>query len=483
LVVASAAVLTLAAVVMSGCRAKVQKVPVPLEAPATFSRSGDGAPADAWWRDLRDERLNRLMDRAFAGSFSLKAAYDRLLAAQAAARVAGAELYPEVTGTAGVSQTWVRDDITNDTEDFRRYEVGAVASYEVDLWGRIRSVRNAAVLEAAATEEDLRAAAVLLSGNVASTWYRLREQESQLDLLRSQMATTSETLTVLEGRFRRGLVGASDVLQQRQLLESRREELERATAERRLLEITLATLVGSAPPPENTYEAGGGLIALLPLPETGIPAEAVARRPDVRSAYLDVQAADQRWASAVANRYPRLSLSASYSAEEPHWQDLFDNWAASLAANLAAPLFDGGSRRAEADRRRALVRERFHVYADVYLNALAEVERALIAEAQQKEVVESVGRQLTLAREVLKRITREYLGGRSEYLRVLTAQLSLQSLERGLLTAQRQLIEARVDLARALSGGWNIPEYEPPPVVAESRNYYPFPIPIHGEVE
>jgi len=479
----SALVAVLVAVALGGCRATIPEVPTPIEASERFLRNGEIPPIDEWWRSFGDEKLNALMDRALNENFTLKSAYDRLLEARAAARVAGADLYPELTGNAGVSQNWVHDSETDDTEDFRRYGGNLVASYEVDLWGRVRSIRNAAALEAAASEEDLRAAAITLSGSVASTWYRLLEQENQLRVLKSQIATTSKTLTVLEGRFRRGLTGASDVLQERQLVESRREALERAVEEYRQLEIALSTLLGSPPPPSGAYQTEGDLIELPPLPVTGIPAEVAARRPDVRAAYLAVQAADQDLAAAVANRYPRLSLTASYDVEEPHWQDLFDNWVATLAANLAVPVFDGGARRAEADRRRALLYQRFHAYADVYLNALAEVESALIAEAQQDQVVESIAYQLKLARLVFTRISREYLNGTSEFLRVLAAQESLQSLERELLTAKRERIEARVSLSRALSGGWDLYPYKPPAALEESANYYPLPIPVHGADE
>src|SRR5690606_534174 len=121
------------------------------------------------------------------------------------------------------------------------------AEYEIDLWGRVRSLRNAEALELQATAEDLQAAAISLAAQVASLWYELQEQVGQQHLLEDQIRTSERTLKLIEARFRFGQVAASDVLQQRQLVEARREEKSRVLARVAVLEIALAILIGEPP--------------------------------------------------------------------------------------------------------------------------------------------------------------------------------------------------------------------------------------------
>ena len=120
------------------------------------------------------------------------------------------------------------------------------------------------------------------------------------------------------------------------------------------------------------------------------------------------------------------------------------------------PLIDGGSRAAEADRQRAAARQALHAYRSIVLAALQEVENALVREARQAEYLASLRRQVELSRVVFDRSGDDYLGGQAEYLRVLQAQTSLQGLQRRLLSAERELIQYRIDLCRALGGHWTL---------------------------
>ena len=217
----------------------------------------------------------------------------------------------------------------------------------------------------------------------------------------------------------------------------------------------MSILVGIPPgqlqPPPVT-----DLIQLPSLPATGIPAALVQSRPDVRSAWYGVLSADQSTAVAVADRFPRLSFAAGISTGGEHADQLFDNWLASLAANLAAPLVDGGLRKAEVDRSRAVTEERLHAYGQTVLEALGEVEDALAREARQHEYLLSLKRQLALAQSVIDRVRDHYLNGAENYQRVLDALLTYQQLQRNYLNGQRVLIQYRIDLCRALGGGWQL---------------------------
>jgi len=190
-----------------------------------------------------------------------------------------------------------------------------------------------------------------------------------------------------------------------------------------LLEHQLAVLVGERP----KAELGLGEATLAEvgaLPATGVPAELLERRPDVRRAYLAVLGQDRSLASAIAAQYPRVSLSAGVSTSSARVRDLFDDWAANLAGNVAEPLFDGGRLAAEADRNRALLSERVHAYGQTVLEALAEVEDALAQEAGQRAYLASLAEQLASADAVIERTRASYLNGQLDYLRVLEALTS-----------------------------------------------------------
>jgi NodT family efflux transporter outer membrane factor (OMF) lipoprotein len=341
--------------------------------------------------------------------------------------------------------------------------LGAVASYELDLWGRVRSSRNAAALDVLATREQLEAAAITLSAQVAEVWYGLVEQRGQVAVLQRQIQVNSNVLEVITARFHSGQAGAADVLRQQQLVESGRGDLVVAEARAILLEHQLAILQGR--PPRGTVAPVESVLPSLPslpsLPEAGLPSELVRERPDIRQAFYQVLAADRRVAVAVADQFPRISLTAGVDTSGTQWRDLFDNWMATLAANVVAPLFDGGARRAEVALRRAVVSENLNNYGQTVLNALGEVEDALELERRQREYFTSLDQQLELSRRTVERIKDGYLNGATAYLDILQALVSQQSLERSQLQAQRELLQDRIALCRALAGGWELTRPKP----------------------
>ncbi|MGE4579813.1 MAG: efflux transporter outer membrane subunit [Desulfuromonadales bacterium] len=452
------AILLLAAVmVVAGCAPVRSGGQSAVELPPAFTATGEAALPQMWWRSFDDPALDAFMARALAGNLSLKATWERLRQAEALQRKAGAGLIPSLQGEAGAATS--RYDNNGRTGSDQTYSLGLSASYEVDLWGRIRSSRDAARFDTGASAEDLRAAALTLSAQVAAGWYELMEKYGQLDLLDGQMETNRKVLELVTLQFRTGQTGIADVLQQRQLIEANVGERAQVAAQIRVLENRLNLLAGLAPGQLALPQAA--LISLPALPETGVPAELVRHRPDVRRAWFQVRAADERTAAAVSERFPRLSLAAGVSTSAENIDDLFDNWLASLAANLVAPLIDGGQRRAEVERSQAQARERLHTYGQTVLQAVAEVEDALSGEARQREYLDSVERQLELAGQAIDRVRDRYLNGAEDYQRVLSALLSYQQLQRSHLAGQRILIQYRIDLCRALGTGWDMTAYAP----------------------
>ena len=175
----------------------------------------------------------------------------------------------------------------------------------------------------------------------------------------------------------------------------------------------------------------------------------------MKSDYFDALAADRRVAAAIADRYPRLSITADANTFGSA-TDLFSNWFFSLAANLVGPIIDGGSRRAEVDRTTAVAQEKVYIWGQTILDAIGEVEDALKLEAEQKKLLGSLNIQLELATKTVENVRNRYTQGAENYQRVLTALLSQQTLQRDVLRSRQQLIAFRISLYRALGGA--IPE-------------------------
>ncbi|MGD8386317.1 MAG: TolC family protein [Desulfobacteraceae bacterium] len=432
-----------------GCSASPRDFYSPIDVPDRFSASGTQDRQPRWWKDFGDPALNAAIEEALSSNFSLRTVWDRLAQAEAIARHEGAALFPTLNGEAGAVRTRTQTGKIATYASNLRLE--AAAGYEIDLWGRIRSKRQAALLDVQAGELDVQSAAVSLSASVASTWYELAEALAQVRILASQRKTNKQLLDLVTMRFSQGQVQAVDVLQQRQLVQSSEGLLTLAEQRVEALRHQLAVLLGK-PPKTDLGKPDPTLILPGPLPQTGLPAEWVQRRPDVKSAYLAVQAQDRRLASAIAARYPRLSLSAGLETSGTKTRFLFDNWLANLAANLVQPVFQGGELRAEVDRNRAVLSQTYHEYGEVLLNALQEVEDTLSREAHQEKYLQSLEKQLKTAAIVIERTRSSYLNGQLDYLRVLEALTSRQSLERELLSAKREHIEYRIQLHRALAG-------------------------------
>ncbi|MFH2001111.1 MAG: efflux transporter outer membrane subunit [Planctomycetota bacterium] len=455
--------LWIALLIPLSCSTTQREAELPGEVPDSFTATGAGPLPEKWWRSFNDPDLDQLIEDALAQNLGLRIVWDRLAQAEAIARREGAELGPSLDYSAGVSRTRTRRELTDGTRDSstsNEFSLGISASYELDLWGRIRSKRDAAERDARANVEDVKTAAITLTAQVAQAWYQLVEQHAQLEILAMQLDTNLKVQELVTLRFRRGQVSAADVLRQRQLVESNQGESARAESRIRVLEHLLAVLLGRSPAGPVTVKRTE-LVSLPPLPDTGLPAELLRRRPDIRRAFEAVMAADQRAASALADRFPRLTLSARAETSTDAVGDLFETWLANLAAGLLGPILDGGRRTAEVDRTKAVLSERLNDYGRLVLESIKEVEDALVKERKQREFIASLERQLAISDQVVQRIRDTYTSGAVDYLNVLDALLSNQSLQRSRLEARRQLIEYRIDLCRSLAGGFTLLRPEP----------------------
>ena len=450
---ATATLLALAVMVgaiLAGCSARS---PVPDQSetplPESFTATGQSERPQPWWRHFNDRALDQVVSRVLDDNFSLAAARERLNRARAAARRAAGGERPAVDGEAEAS---------SQTD----YRAGAMAAYEVDLWGRLNARTEAAEVEADATRRDLQAARISLTAEAARTYYGLRREKALAALLREQRATNRRILDLVDLRYRNGQARTDELLRQRQLIEDTETRLAEVRGEINRLRAELAALQGLPGPRALELPDAGGLPELAPRPETGLPAEWLQRRPDLEAAYLRVQAADAELAAAIAERYPSLDLTASLETVASSPADLFQTWIEEIAASLSVPLFRGGRIEAEIDRTRAARAEAFNEYAQTVLDAVAGVETALADERSERDRLASLERRVNQGEEVLERLRFRYQQGDTAFVDVLRAQDELQNDQRERLVAQWNLVTARVTLLRELAGTWPPPESKTP---------------------
>ena len=407
-----------------------------------------------WWESVGSPELNRLIGEALDESLTLKQAWARLQQSRALAVQAGADRYPSLEGFAATDLTQRRIPATRGGPDGNdTYSLGLLSSYEIDLWGRIQSQREAALSSLAATRADLQTARITIAAEVADRWVQILSQRLQKQLLERQLENNLIFLDLIELRFRKAMVSALDVYQQKQVVAAVRARIPLVAAKTQLLHHELAVLLGR-PPRAQLGLSQAALPEIGQLPAVGLPADLLASRPDVQAAGMRLNVAQWQVAAARANRLPSIRLTAGAQYGASGMDALFETWLLSLAADLTAPLLDGGRRAAEVDRTRAQVDENLWAYRQVVLGAIKDVEDALESETRQREHIKGLDAVMASARKGLEEAIQRYRRGLSDYLPVLTQLITVQDLERNLIEQEELLIRYRIALYRSLGGTW-----------------------------
>jgi NodT family efflux transporter outer membrane factor (OMF) lipoprotein len=398
---------------------------------------------DAWWKAFNDEQLNGFIETALTNNRHLKAAIQNVKAAQAIIKQTRSLQKIQLEGTATLQR-----NLQNSSAHSNAFTLGLGASYELDFWGRLDALEQASIYDFNASEEELNTVAITLSAEVALAWYRLLEQYQQLQLLDKQIAINKKYLKLLISQFNISKVRAVDIIQQRQSLAALQGEKEPTRALMKRYQTQLALLLGTdisqlhadlkhSFKPEPVYKAVSSVNLL--------------ERPDVKAAFYKLQAVDQRVAAAVANSYPRISLGGTLSTNAVDIDELFKNWFATLAANVTAPLLDGGRRDAEVAQQIAMSRAAMYEYENTLLSALKEVQDMQSALLHQHRYLKSIKEQLRLSLASSRRIRQQYIHANGDFLRLLSAQLNYEQLQRNYLKAHRQLIEYDIALHRSIA--------------------------------
>jgi NodT family efflux transporter outer membrane factor (OMF) lipoprotein len=426
-----------------------------LELPEDSGVSNKASPEELpgrWWEAFKDTELNSLMEEAFLNNLDITQAYERLNQSWATARAAGAARMPVLSLKGSGGRT--SQPGTIGTVESNSFRASAAASFEIDLWNKLGSRGRAAVFDAQATEEQLKALFISISAELAELYFNAVEQRAQLELAELTIEAYRSALKRVEFRYKAGLVPAIDVYQARQSLASASARRPSFRAGLALSNDGISVLLGRTP-----GKTVGGALSVLPEPpefKEHIPSEILSRRPDVRAALNRVQASDERVAAAVADRFPSFNLVGSYGGSSDKLNEVLESpnifW--NLLLEISMPIIDGGRRKAEANRTKAVLRESLALYHKTVLHPMKDINSALIRNRSTEESILLLENVVSAGENTLRMAMQNYMQGIGDYLSVLTAQQRFYDAKQSLLSSRRQLISDRIQLARVLGGTW-----------------------------
>lgn len=419
-----------------------------------------------WWLRFDDDELTALIEQALASSLTLAEARERIIAARARRGIANAERLPTLDAEASYTRTETGDEASplgqsSAGVDEDLYSLGAIAGWELDLWGRVARLVEAADAEIEFAAEDLRASHVALVAEVAREVIAIRAIDRDVAIVASTIETDREALDIARARSAAGFADELDVARALRDLESNQALLPGLRADRRAAEFRVAVLLGL--PAGSISIAERSLPEGVAVPNHGVPADLLMRRPDLRRAERELAAATARIGAAEAERLPRVTLLGSITLQGPDASDAVNPEAYVLQAGptISLPIFQGGRidarvQQAESEQRQALIR-----LQAAALDALAEVETASVRRAQAEARAERFREAEAAARDAETLSQDRFSAGRVDFLDVTEARRARLAIERSVVVAQRDALFGLIDLYAALGGGWDAPALSP----------------------
>jgi multidrug efflux system outer membrane protein len=460
---------TVLTLLLSGCAVGPNYTRPSVPAPPQFRNAPDqtrqATPeslADRKWPELfHDEALTQLVDSALRGNYDLRIAAERVLEARAQLGIQRAPLFPnlDATGSFTSSRTSTVGSIVfipKGIDTAVSYtQTGFALSWELDLWGRIRRLNEAARAQYLASEDARRGVVTTLIADVITAYFGLRELDLELEIAEKTREAARQSLKLIQLRHNRGVATGLDVKQAEQFLYTATAQIaatERAVAQQ---EDALSVLLGGIP---SDVPRGRKLeeIAAPDAVPAGLPSALLERRPDIRQAEMTLIAANAAIGAARAQYFPQISLTGFLGAQSRALSELFTGpgrqWNFAPASTL--PIFNAGRIRSNVKLTEALRREAEANYQKAIRNAFREVSDALIAHTKTGEQMAQQELLVRALRETSRLSRLRYQGGLDSYLQVLDADRNLFQGELLLAQLRRNQLLTVVDLYRALGGGW-----------------------------
>ncbi len=447
--------LTLALAALTGCSFiptyERPAAPVPAGFPGQAADATAGVTLPAWDTVVADARLRDLIALALQNNRDLRVAVLNMEQVRAAYQIQRADQLPTLNlaatgnrqpnGSGGISST---------------YTAGvAMASWELDFFGRVAALKDAALARFLASEEARRAAQTSLVAAVASGWLALQADEELLALTRQTLATRDDSLRLTKLRFDNGAASALDLRQAESLAAAARGTLAQLQRSRAQDLNALALLVGQTPPAALLPTASASSAALQAVPE-GLPSDLLARRADIRQAEQALIAANANIGAARAAFFPRIALTASVGSASSDLSGLFKDgsWGFTLAPQAVLPIFDAGRNQANLDAAKVGRDIAVAQYEKAIQTAFREVADALAGRATLGEQLAAVQGQADADAERLRLTELRYRGGVASSLDLLDAQRSLFATQQSLAQVKLAQQQNLVALYKALGGGW-----------------------------
>ena len=421
-----------------------------------------------WQTFFADPQLKLLIATALERNRDLAASVARIEQARAFYRIQNAQRFPQVNANAGATRTKAPLDSidpefanTDTSIQFNQYNVqAAVTSFELDFWGRVRNMSEAARLRYLASVEAQRAFRLSLIGNVAANYYAIRSGDEGIELAERTLASRRYALDVAKLRLDAGVTSMVDYEQAAILVtqaQTQLAELQRTTAQQRnQLEVLVGGPLKDAVPqalPIADARQFGNL-------DPGLPSALLVNRPDILQAEQQLRAADADIGAARADFFPRIALTGSFGYVSGELSDLFvpGSQAWSMGALLAMPIFDAGQRQAQLAQARARRDELVADYQRTVQTAFREVSDALIGRQRYKEQIAAQEQAVQAQRQLAETAELRYQNGISIYLEVVDARRNLFSAEQQLIQLRATALQNGVSLYVALGGGPDVPQ-------------------------
>ena len=460
------------AAALAGCAVGPDYQRPEVNAPATFrvaasdanAPSGTNTFADlGWWETFKDPQLSAYLAEALTNSWDIKIAAARVLQAEAAARITRSQFMPTVGAgadwtTARTSENGPAGALPDPAQDYTSV-YGTMATYEVDLWGRVRRANEAARAQLLATVEAERTVRQTLVAQVATAYLDLLELDLELQIARRTFGVRTNSLDLTRSRQEGGVASMQDVHQAQILVSAAEASIADTLRRIEQQENLLSILLGRNPGP---LERGTPLISQTQRAEVppDLPSSLLERRPDLRTAEQQLVAANADIGQAKAAFYPKVTLTGFYGFQSVALSDLFKggSQAWQFGPAVSVPVFTGGALKGNLKLAQARFEESVAQYKKTVQNSFREVSDSLIAYQRTREFRAKQEENTQAHRDAAETANVRYEGGVTSYLEVLYNEQELFSAELGLAQARRDELLSVVQLYRALGGGWAEPE-------------------------
>ncbi|PZF78942.1 RND transporter [Aestuariivirga litoralis] len=475
MMIARRSFLGLLGLALAGCTVGPDYIKPDVASPETFRyqiKTGKSYANEGWWQLFSDPVLHRLVNQSLAQNWDITIATARVNEAAGILVTRGAPLYPQV-GYSGIAQRErLSDELAGATSKIspnpqNLYEPLFTASWEIDLWGRIRRQQEAAQANLVGAEEARRGVILTLASAVATTYFKLRALDAQLVVSRGTLANYGKLKKLFGERFKYGQVSEVVVAQITAQYETVAASIPLIEEEIAKTENALSVLVGDYP---HAITRGVPFAAIrLPKVPSDLPSDMLRQRPDIAQAEQELIAANARIGAAMAQYYPQVSLTGSLGVASGALSNLLTGpagvWA--VAANLMGPIFDGGAIKGQVEATEAQKMAALANYVKTIHVAFQDVADGLVGYQKSLQSLAARNRAVTALKTTVRLSFLKFEEGQESYTTVLTAENDLYSAQLEAINTRFRAFSSLVDVYKALGGGWTL-DVGPDPALATS---------------